>query len=368
MRSEADPACVRAEGAASDADKPAPRRKARPSYSQPAAYMRPWVEILTERGIDPQRLFQGTQLSPAMLDRPDLRVTAAEAARLVGNAIALTGDPGLGLEIGLRSQPTMHGYLGYAVLSCASVREVVELGVRFAHLRQRDVSLSFASEGDPAALEGRDNHAMGAFRATYYEVLMVGAARLLGVLLGEERPDCELWFDWPEPAYYAAYRARLPKTRFSMPANQLRVPAAILGRRPVMADPCAVRQAIEQCEREQALGGGAPACLSQRVRAQLSPGPGGYPDLEATAAALCMSASTLKRRLGEAGTSYQQLLNEQRRRDALHLIGRPEVTIQRIAELLGYQDPPSFTRAFLRWCGKSPSQARRELQQAGLGG
>lgn len=33
----------------------------------------------------------------------------------------------------------------------------------------------------------------------------------------------------------------------------------------------------------------------------------------------------------------------------------------RIAAALGYQDPPSFTRAFRRWTGTTPSQAREAL-------
>jgi AraC-like DNA-binding protein len=148
-----------------------------------------------------------------------------------------------------------------------------------------------------------------------------------------------------------------------MPAVQLRFPARYLQRKPVMADATAAQQAVEQCEREHAMQGRGPDNLVQRVRALLTLGPGGFPALLDVSSKLFISSRTLKRKLQEAGTSFQQLLDEQRRRAALRLLENPELGIQRIAELLGYKDPPSFTRAFQRWCGKTPSQARADLSR-----
>src|SRR4030095_1315997 len=98
------------------------------------------------------------------------------------------------------------------------------------------------------------------------------------VLLGEPRPEGELWFDWPEPDYYARFRDRLPPVRFAMPSVQVRLLASYLDRRLIMPDASAMRNAVEKCEREQALSDG-PDNLLERVRAQLPPGPGGCADL-----------------------------------------------------------------------------------------
>lgn len=117
-------------------------------------------------------------------------------------------------------------------------------------------------------------------------------------------------------------------------------------------------QAPEQCEREQALDARGPDNVAQRVRAELNLGAEGYPDLSGVAARLLTSSRTLKRRLQQRGTSFQQLLDEARHRDALRLLENPDLEIRQIAAALGYQDPPSFTRAFRRWTGQSPIQAR----------
>ena len=108
------------------------------------------------------------------------------------------------------------------------------------------------------------------------------------------------------------------------------------------------------------LAGIRPDDLLERVRAQLAPGPDGYADLERVAARLFMSGRTLKRKLQERGTTFRALLDDARFRQALHLLENPDLDIQQVAAALGYRDPACFTRAFRRWSGRTPSQARAE--------
>ncbi|AXQ30001.1 AraC family transcriptional regulator [Solimonas sp. K1W22B-7] len=327
----------------------------------PVSYLRPLCEIVAERGIEPRRLVERTRLTVAQLDQPQLRMRADEAAAMLRRAMELTGDAGLGIELGLRMQPTLHGCLGYALLSCASIGAALELMLRFAPMRQPFVGLRLAQDSEGIQLQLQDLKALGPLRGFWYESVMISLARVFGLLLGEPLVDCELWFDGPEPAHHAAYRGRLPRVRYGMPRMQLRLSAATLARRPLMADPVALRLALENCERERAMVGGG--CVRQRVLAQMLERPGGnYPRAESVAARLCVSVRTLKRHLAEAGTSFRQLVEEARRAEALGLLTRPEIGMQEISERLGYQDPASFTRAFQRWSGQTPSQARQQLR------
>lgn len=99
-----------------------------------------------------------------------------------------------------------------------------------------------------------------------------------------------------------------------------------------------------------------------RVRAELVLSEDGYPGLPAVALRLSIPERTLKRHLREHGATFQALLDEARRRDALHLLGNPNLEIRQIAAALGYSDPPSFTRAFQRWTGERPSTVRGKLR------
>ena len=256
-------------------------------------------------------------------------------------------------------------------MSAGTLREALDLGTRFVHLRQRDTGLLVGSRAKHLVLEARENHELGGLRSFFLEALMVGFYNMAGVLLGEPKPAGELWFDWPEPDYYARFRDRLPAVRFAMPSVQVRLLASYLDRRLIMPNASAVRNAVEQCEREHALSDPGRDNLLERVRAQLAPGPEGYADLERVAERLFMSARTLKRKLQERGTTFRALLDDARFRQAQHLLENPDLDIQQVAIALGYRDPACFTRAFRRWSGRTPTRrapsARRASAEARRG-
>ncbi|MEP1594659.1 MAG: AraC family transcriptional regulator, partial [Halieaceae bacterium] len=95
--------------------------------------------------------------------------------------------------------------------------------------------------------------------------------------------------------------------------------------------------------------------LSQYSNARL-------PNAEAVAASLHISARTMHRRLTAEGTSFQQLKDKFRQTLAVHYIARPELSIDAIAALMGFQDNSAFYRSFKKWTGVSPGQYRQQLR------
>lgn len=76
------------------------------------------------------------------------------------------------------------------------------------------------------------------------------------------------------------------------------------------------------------------------------------------AKALHLSRRTLQRKLADADTSYQKLVDEMRRDLALRYIEDPVRSITDITFTLGFSQQSAFTRAFRRWTGLSPSDYR----------
>lgn len=75
-----------------------------------------------------------------------------------------------------------------------------------------------------------------------------------------------------------------------------------------------------------------------------------------------MSSRTLRRKLTEQGSSFQQVLDECRMRQAVFEFRvRPDLSIAQIALRLGYAEHSNFTRAFHRWSGISPQAYRANL-------
>ena len=86
--------------------------------------------------------------------------------------------------------------------------------------------------------------------------------------------------------------------------------------------------------------------------------PDGSPGIEQAARLAGTSVRTLQRRLGQQGTTYSSLLENLRHDLAIHLLEDTKRRASAISQELGYRDPASFTRAFRRWTGLTPSEYR----------
>jgi AraC-like DNA-binding protein len=86
--------------------------------------------------------------------------------------------------------------------------------------------------------------------------------------------------------------------------------------------------------------------------------PNGVQSQEAVADALHMSLRNLQRKLDQKGTSWKDLLNSTRSELAKSYLKDSHYSISEIVFLLGFSDAGSFTRAFRRWEGVSPTAWR----------
>ncbi|MFA8388208.1 MAG: helix-turn-helix domain-containing protein [Pelagibaca sp.] len=88
---------------------------------------------------------------------------------------------------------------------------------------------------------------------------------------------------------------------------------------------------------------------------------------EPTIAHVCsrlkLGRSTLLRRLGDEGVTFQSLLDDTRKDLAIRYLLKSNLNNQQIAHLVGYRDPNAFQRAFRKWTGMSPQALRSEALQ-----
>jgi len=84
----------------------------------------------------------------------------------------------------------------------------------------------------------------------------------------------------------------------------------------------------------------------------------GEATLETTSEAMGMSPRTLQRRLTAQETTFADERAKLLGRRASELLLDESLTIDAIAERLGYASRSAFERAFVRWSGKTPHQVR----------
>jgi AraC-like DNA-binding protein len=144
-----------------------------------------------------------------------------------------------------------------------------------------------------------------------------------------------------------------------MPGAQIRLlDTRVLDRPMPTANAEALAHAVASCERQLALLGLDGTSLLERTKAALQLGRDGYASARQVARQLNTTPRTLRRRLLEHGSSYTKLLEAARQRDSRVLLDNPALQIRQISQLLGFDNPANFSRAFKRWSGMAPQAYR----------
>lgn len=305
-------------------------------------------------GLDPDAVRAAAGIDAALLADPDARIPFAITARIWPVAQARWGRPGLGLHTGVALPFGELGVIDYVVATAPSlavgladlsrVFRVVSHGatyVAFARQRSGAGVLRFSGPFPP---DVRD----------YGVASFVARLRHLGA-----RPS-EVTFAGPPFDDARAYARLLGVApRFGADANAITVRADDLDR-PRSDDRYRGLAVIVGREAERLLGALPPADASAQARqviARLLPA--GSPAAAPIARGMSLSVRTLQRRLAEEGTSVRALIEATREQLAVAHLDAGRLRVAEIAYLLGYAEPGTFTSAFKRWRGQSPSAYRR---------
>jgi AraC-like DNA-binding protein len=73
---------------------------------------------------------------------------------------------------------------------------------------------------------------------------------------------------------------------------------------------------------------------------------------------LGVSQRTLARRLADDGVTFKNLVDDVRKERAQEYLKGGRHSLEEIAALLGFADASAFSRAYKRWEGSTPGQAR----------
>ena len=74
------------------------------------------------------------------------------------------------------------------------------------------------------------------------------------------------------------------------------------------------------------------------------------------------SPATLRRRLETEGSTWQQLKDAVRRELSMQLLAERDLTVDEIADRLGFNDASTFYRAFRKWTGQAPGAWRAQAR------
>jgi AraC-like DNA-binding protein len=324
----------------------------------PAANAAILLELAESMGVARADALAGTAVDDHLLASPDAVVSLRDMQRLVDNCIDLSGDPAFALRYGARITPASLGALGYVLMSCDDVEQLISILLRYHRLMLDNIQLR-VDEHDNTLAVTLD----GPMTRSECEMFVAAATATLRKLAGVPL-RLRISFAYPRPPYDHRYQELL-EADFSFDALQTRLhlDSALLATPLQFANPTMRKLYQQQCDALLAAGSVA-SPVADAVRAYLLAEPGVFPGIEGAAEHLHMSARTLRRRLEEEGWTYQRLVHELRRRLAETYLQERVLSIAEIAQLLGYSDVSNFRRAFINWTGKSPAAYRRAAAAA----
>jgi len=324
----------------------------------PTSYAAELVKLVESRAPDADVL-EGTGIVPAMLASPKARVSFAQLARLMRNALALTGDAALGLDYGRHIHVGGLGMVGYAAMSARDLEGAIGVAVRYHRVLVPHVSLRLEIDGDRAALVVEDQIPMGTLKPFVMESVLSCIASMAGFITGVTLPRRNVRLDYAAPPHASRYAEVFgDDVAFGAPQCSLGFATSALSLPLVYASGATARMAEEQCAALLSPMLGYDGVV-RRVRNLLQARAGSFPDVRELARTLQTSERSLRRALNEHGTNYQSLLDEARRNLAMEYLSSTRVPVEDIARSVGFGSSRSFRRAFRRWTGKSPSELRQ---------
>lgn len=330
------------------------------SLARPAVSTQLMVCLAEEYGMAPAASLAGTGLTLEQLADPAREIEGRQELAVLRN-ILRTLDPTLPFPFlaGLRYHLTTHGMWGFAIMSSPDVRSAVELSHRYFELSFSFNRVWLEVAGPEARLCYDDSDNPDDLRAALVERDLAALVTLERDLYGVVMPARSLQLRASRPAYSDELGPLFAvETQFGADVNCLTFDADLLSLQIPLAADFGLRTSEEQCrlllEQRFARSG-----TTGRVRAQILRKPGQFPSMNAVAAELGMSTRTLHNQLAREQTSFREIVDEIRQTLAEELLSSSYLTVDEIAQRLGYADSSSFVSAFKRWKGVPPMNYKR---------
>jgi AraC-like DNA-binding protein len=311
--------------------------------------------------FSPQTLCHGMEFCVEDLEAPGCMILHREAALVIRRTTQQIGNPKLGLELGMRSNLASAGALSLGVMASRALGEAIALaqcypssaGFLLARqtelLGERHVLTADPLSGDIDLAPFLADRMFAGLTYAYRQLTQANYAPL-AIEFVRERPlsarDYELYFQCP--------------VRFGCERNRMVSDAKWLDYPLPTADAMSFRLAKQLLE-QQVVADGMTSELLGAVAQLIRGGLPNPPTPTVLASSLNLSERSLRRRLTEAGQSYQAMLDSCLKAHALELLKNGRLPLAKVATQCGFADERGFRRAFQRWTGHTPSAARSDI-------
>jgi AraC-like DNA-binding protein len=323
-----------------------------------------FAEVARSVGVDPKTMLRRVKLPPACLEQPNMRIAVSSVRRLLEATAAAADIDDFGLRMAERGGLSNFGPVALIVREQATVGAALDALSRYVHIHDEAMSVTVDHEDDAATIQIflRGNRP----RASRQPIEMAVATvyRIIRSLIGEHWRAQGVHFVHSAPRNLAHYRRFFGcKVTFNSSFDGIVCAPSDMAHPIPTADPQIARyvqsgvDAITINRRSEDWD----TKVSELVRLLL---PSGQVTIQRIAEILGYDRRTIHRRLADYGTSFSEILDVERAGLVQRLIEDSNRPLSEIAELLGFSSQSAMARWFRGRFGASISQWRSGVRPA----
>jgi AraC-like DNA-binding protein len=305
-------------------------------------------------------LLKSTGLTEQQVKDRRARVPVERQIRFLNLVADVLPDEFLGFHLAQRTDLRELGLLYYVAASSGKLGDALQRTARYSSIANEGLALK-CLEGEDVRVafeyvgisRHSDRHQMEFFMTVLIRMLreltglqlLPSQARLAHHRANHGGSEFTEYFGGN-----ITFGARVDALRFARTTSDLSITSA---------DPYLNEILVANCEQALAHRRKNRATLRSAVENAIVPLlPHGEVRASHIAAKLGLSQRTAARRLAAEGVTFSEILEGLRRDLARQYLTDPDLSISRIAWLLGYEEVSAFTRAFKRQTGKTPRDYR----------
>jgi AraC-like DNA-binding protein len=300
-------------------------------------------------------------ISPEEISDSENMVEWEKAALIWAPLLKLSGDPLIGLHVGMGVEKLLHGMVGFLIQSSKNIDQGLQMFCRYGYMVSPMVEYKYMVK-DVAILEMTQNrmwlmkHPEPARHAN--DFLFAAIINTFHALTGRRIIPLriELACEMREISEYRKFfgcEVLFNKEANRMIASKEDVATAILSSdqsmfqlfNSIVADKQSLLATNSMAEN-----------LKQVLFMQFK---GRIPTIEEAAAALNTTPRNLQRKLLQEKTTFRDISGAIRKEIAFQLMQNPAIKISEVSDILGYSDLTAFRKAFKSWTNSTPRAIRK---------
>lgn len=318
-------------------------------------------QTATSFGAAFDTLCQLSGISPQEISDSENMVEWEKAALIWVPLLKLSGDPLIGLHVGMGVNKLLHGMVGFLIQSSKDLNQGLQLLCRYGHMVSPMVEYRYTVNEviifeitqnkmwlmkHPEPARHANDFLFAALVNTFYAL---SGKRLVPLRI-------ELAYEMREISEYRKFFGC--EVLFNKDVNRIVLSKEDLST-PILTSDQSMFQLFNSIVADKQARLETNSTVENLKQVLFMQFRGRIPTIEEAASALNITPRNLQRRLLQEQTTFRDIAGEIRKEIAFQLMQNPAIKISEVSDILGYSDLTSFRKAFKSWTNSTPREMRK---------